>query len=138
MPTCLFVYGTLSRDGSAHELLPKHAARFIGTGLVFGRLFDLGQYPALVLHHKSSDQVHGEVYELLDESVLEELDAYEDFRAGDQGSLFVRVEARIIGMIKGTNGNEIRPMTAWVYVYNPERSLRGATPIKSKLLMPWD
>ncbi len=140
MANYLFVYGTLTRSGSAHALLPKQTARFLGTASVRGRLFDLGQYPALVLEHKSEDQVHGEIYELLDEAVLATLDEYEDYRAGDKGSLFVRVEAWVIGMIRREKGNEIRPMMAWAYVYNPERSLpKGAKPIKTRFLMPrWD
>ena|GEM_PF-734414 len=43
----VFVYGTLKRGGANHSLL--NDAEFAGTGAAWGRLYDLGSFPALEL-----------------------------------------------------------------------------------------
>lgn len=101
---CLFVYGTLKRGFSnpwARRLWAR--ARFAGEGTLPGRLYDLGPYPAFVEDAASPAPVHGEVAELEDARVLEELDRYE-------GSQYKRVLRRV----RMQDGQE---REAWVYVF---------------------
>ena len=71
----VFVYGTLRRGGrrAMPDVFP--GAKFVGGAGVRGRLYDLGEYPGLLLGGSDS-QVAGEVYEVDDET-LDEMDAIE-------------------------------------------------------------
>ncbi|HEV2765254.1 MAG TPA: gamma-glutamylcyclotransferase family protein [Pyrinomonadaceae bacterium] len=110
----VFVYGTLRRGGlrAMTGLFPE--AKFIGPANVKGRLYDLGEHPALRLD-ESGATVVGEVYEV-GEDVLQELDVIEassDYRRK-------RVEASLGG----------RTTACWVY--EPEAgSYPDHTPIAS-------
>lgn len=80
MTTLLFVYGTLRRD-SPHPMARVLAERaaYLGTATVAGRLYDLGRYPGLAEPCASGDWVHGDLYDLgNDTALLTELDAYEN------------------------------------------------------------
>lgn len=85
-------------------------ADFAGTGEMKGRLYDLGDYPAVT---KADGLVRGEVYELEDPEVaLRILDEYEQFfPLQPERSLFVRTVAPVV-MEDG------RIERAWVYLYN--------------------
>ncbi|MBO0952741.1 gamma-glutamylcyclotransferase family protein [Fibrella forsythiae] len=74
----LFVYGTLRNtyDNPMAQLLRQQAV-LIGHGYVPGRLFDLGWYPGATYEPDSPYRVWGDVFELTDESVLNQLDEYE-------------------------------------------------------------
>lgn len=71
----IFVYGTLRRGGvrAMPTLFP--AAKFIGRANVRGCLYDLGEYPGLLLD-ESTSLVTGEVYEI-DDEILQQLDEIE-------------------------------------------------------------
>jgi gamma-glutamylcyclotransferase (GGCT)/AIG2-like uncharacterized protein YtfP len=99
----LFVYGTLRRGQAAHDLL--RGAVFVArvTTEPRFRLVDFDGYPALV--ECGTTAVVGEIYEL-DETLLAELDRYEDAPA-----LYERV-AREIG------GHEV-----FVYLLPEERAV---------------
>lgn len=80
-PDYVFVYGTLREDPD-HEMyrVLARSSRFVGDGTVNARLYDLGQYPGIVLSPDPTDLVFGELYELRPElavSALRELDDYE-------------------------------------------------------------
>lgn len=100
----LFVYGTLKR-GFANRWPQRlwAQARFAGRGTLPGKLYDLGSYPALVEDSSAAAEVHGEVAELSDPGILEQLDEYE-------GPQYKRV-LRDVRMEDGSS----RP--AWVYVF---------------------
>jgi gamma-glutamylcyclotransferase (GGCT)/AIG2-like uncharacterized protein YtfP len=71
----VFVYGTLRR-GSAHSMSIRFPnSSFIADAKVSGSLYDLGEYPGLVLSEPNS-LVVGEVYEV-DEETLNQLDDFE-------------------------------------------------------------
>jgi gamma-glutamylcyclotransferase (GGCT)/AIG2-like uncharacterized protein YtfP len=78
----LFVYGTLRHGGAAGTML--RGCRLLRAELVRGALYDLGEYPALVLGGAGS--VRGEVWSCPPET-LHDLDSYEQAGAG----LFERV-----------------------------------------------
>jgi gamma-glutamylcyclotransferase (GGCT)/AIG2-like uncharacterized protein YtfP len=100
----VFVYGTLRQGGgrAMPKLFPE--AKFVGRGKVRGRLYDLGEYPWLLIDEAGS-LVMGEVYEI-DDEILQELDEIEataDYRR--QGT-----EVALEG----------QSMTCWVYAPEAE------------------
>jgi gamma-glutamylcyclotransferase (GGCT)/AIG2-like uncharacterized protein YtfP len=109
----LVLYGSLQRGLPGHEQLRLGARlRFVRPVSFPGRLYDLGDYPCALL---GGGRVHGELYEILDDAVLPDLDAFELCRPGEpapfdpatgQGSLYLREEIDIQGE------------TAFVYVFN--------------------
>lgn len=106
----VFVYGTLRRGGvrAMPGLFP--GARFVGGGGVRGSLYDLGEFPGLLLE-ESGPPVVGEVYEV-DEEVLDRLDEIE-------ATSFYRRE-RVEVSLGG------RRAECWVYVYDPALYPGGA------------
>jgi len=126
-PHRLFVYGSLlsTLDLPAHRMLHPGAS-FVATGWVSGRLYDTGEYPALVFAGSGSDRVLGELYALdptRAESLLARLDRFEGYLPDDpQGSLFRRVRTEVT--LEG--GGEA---LAWVYRY--ARSMEGFSAISS-------
>jgi gamma-glutamylcyclotransferase (GGCT)/AIG2-like uncharacterized protein YtfP len=98
----LFTYGSLTsrRPGSVgHELLA--GCERIGEGSVRGTLYNLGDYPALLL--SGSDTVPGVVWRCPVE-LLPALDAYE----GTDSGLFRRAAVRVQGL------------ACWIYVAGPK------------------
>jgi gamma-glutamylcyclotransferase (GGCT)/AIG2-like uncharacterized protein YtfP len=71
----VFVYGTLRRGGAIAMPVRFPNSQFIADAKVTGSLYDLGDYPGLVLN-KSNSSVTGEVYEI-DDKTLNELDDFE-------------------------------------------------------------
>jgi gamma-glutamylcyclotransferase (GGCT)/AIG2-like uncharacterized protein YtfP len=98
-----FVYGSLMRGGPFEALLPgRRDVRFLGPARCRGTLYDLGQYPGLVLSGRT--WVAGELYQTdAVEETIRRLDPFE----GEAG--FERREASV----RWKHG----PGPAWVYVY---------------------
>ena len=71
----VFVYGSLRRGGPGGMEARFPGAQFIADAKVNGSLYDLGDYPGLVLD-ESKSLVTGEVYEV-DDELLSELDNFE-------------------------------------------------------------
>lgn len=94
----LFVYGTLKSGGAAEQLL--HGCQRVATGRVRGTLYDLGEFPALLL--RGQDPVPGEVWRCPAER-LQELDRYERVESG----LFRRAAV------------QVGDYACWVYVAGP-------------------
>jgi gamma-glutamylcyclotransferase (GGCT)/AIG2-like uncharacterized protein YtfP len=122
----LFAYGTL-RDALQRDVVLRGApTREIGGGSVTGALYDLGNYPGLVLGGTADEPVPGVLVELPDDAALARLDEYEDVGNG----LFVR--DRVV--VRRDDGGEVE---AWTYVYSqPVRGRRriaawGAPPASS-------
>lgn len=111
----LFVYGTLLPDRAPAEIAPiVRRFRAMGDGSVRGRLYDLGEYPGVVLD-ETGGEIPGKIFRLPEEpEVLKRLDEYEEFDAAQpEGSLFVRKEWPV------TRKNAGKKLICWVYVYNP-------------------
>jgi gamma-glutamylcyclotransferase (GGCT)/AIG2-like uncharacterized protein YtfP len=114
MSDYLFLYGTLLPNQAPSEVSALiRKLRKVGEGHVPGRLYDLGDYPGAILDARSETNVTGEVFALPDgQSILPDLDSYEDFDPADRRtSLFVR-ERHPIMLSDG------RRLECWVYVYN--------------------
>ena len=114
MPQHLFVYGTLHPDRAPAEI--AHAVRHLvelGPAILRGTLYNLGEYPGVVIHPDRNDQVSGTVFALPnDPAVLRALDTYEDYRPRDPAaSLFLRAQLPVTR----SDGSSL---TCWVYLYN--------------------
>ena len=99
----LFVYGTLLRQSQSpvSSMLSKHSS-FIEKGTVRGKLYDIGEYPGIVVNDDSKKEVMGEVFKLNNSaSLLKKLDSYE-------GKEYKRVKAHVYL----DNGDHL---TAWIY-----------------------
>lgn len=95
----LFVYGTLlGTDGMPHALLS--GAERVGVGTVQGTLYDLGDYPALLLAGRTT--VSGDIWRC----PLETLGALDEHEAVRDG-LFRRVAVRV------------GDVPCWAYVAGP-------------------
>ncbi len=114
MSEYIFIYGTLSP-----EIVPDEIAdvvrklRLIGEGFVYGKLYDLGEFPGAKLGGRSRTKIRGRVYQLpSDKKLIKSLDAYEEFIPGKPGqSLYLRKKTPV--MLE--SGKRIE---AWIYEYN--------------------
>jgi gamma-glutamylcyclotransferase (GGCT)/AIG2-like uncharacterized protein YtfP len=86
----LFVYGTLKRGQPRHRFLVGQT--FVATSVTrpFYRMFDVGEYPALV-RHADGRSIEGELWEVA-ETCVRVLDAVEGCDAG----LYVRAPVELV------------------------------------------
>lgn len=119
----LFVYGTLRRGFSSHEMLRTLRARFLAKGHVHGKLYDLGDYPGAVSSERDADQVVGEVYVLTNPArAFSVLDRFEAYDAGNLAlSLFERKETTVT-----LAGSE--HVQSWIYWLRKSRWLVRPVP----------
>ena len=106
------------------HILARHA-KFIGEARVAGRLYDLGEYPGMILR-PSDHYVKGELYDVEPEhwnDVIEQLDRYEGCAADDPQPHEYRRE-----LIQAELSNG-RTADAWAYVLN--RPVAGLSEITS-------
>jgi gamma-glutamylcyclotransferase (GGCT)/AIG2-like uncharacterized protein YtfP len=104
----LAVYGTLRRRDLWRKL-PRTAPKlhFLGPGLIRGRLFWQGHFPALV---RECGVTNVEVHQVIDPAVWLDLDAYEGFCPEHRSSsVFRREPARLF----------LSGLRVWVYTLNP-------------------
>jgi gamma-glutamylcyclotransferase (GGCT)/AIG2-like uncharacterized protein YtfP len=115
MKQYLFVYGTLIPELAPFEIAETvKQLKFIGGGFVYGLLYDLGEYPAIIL--QGTHKVFGKVFELPnDEHILEKIDEYEGFKANNElESLYLRKQTTVY-----FNDKKLK---SWVYEYNQNLS----------------
>ena len=116
----VFVYGTLRSDAknSMHSVLAKYS-KFEAKGYVYGTLYDVGEYPAIVLDSVRS-KVYGEVYIVYDmDRVFGLLDEYEECSDSFvKPHEYRRVQAEVFLDL----GKRVE---SWVYEYNlPPKGLK--------------
>ena len=113
MADYLFVYGTLMK-AARHPMAVRLAAhaRYAGPATFNGRLYRVAHYPGAVASEDASDQIHGELYELVDAGKLfEALDAYEGCSPDHpQPTKYVRAQRSV-----SAGGNSV---STWIYLYN--------------------
>lgn len=105
----VFVYGTLRR-GEANDITQlQPAPRFVGLAFIMGTLYDLGDYPGLLLPGSAPSQVSGEVYAV--EPALEQrLDMVEGILPDDTGEYTKRVcSVQVAGATRHCLVYEIAP-----------------------------
>jgi gamma-glutamylcyclotransferase (GGCT)/AIG2-like uncharacterized protein YtfP len=99
----VFVYGTLRAGGSNDINLLKPEPKLLGMAQVQGQLFDLGEYPGLMLETGCSrpvGKVTGEVYQISSE-LSSVLDGIEEITGDDQDEyvrrfVHVQVQGRLL------------------------------------------
>jgi gamma-glutamylcyclotransferase (GGCT)/AIG2-like uncharacterized protein YtfP len=108
--TLLFVYGTLRKGFRAHSIMQRLHARFLETGHVRGRLYDLGEYPGAVPSVCDAERVQGEIYLLPNATqAFRVIDRFEGFDpANSPSNLFERKQATVV---LATGGRT----QAWIY-----------------------
>lgn len=118
----LFIYGTLLPEYAPNEIADTvRRLSYVGPAYVHGRLYDLGEYPGVILDASSQTKISGHLFRLpQDQSVLKSLDSYEEFEPGNlEESLFVRKQTTV-------TLDEGRAIQCWIYVYNRDP---GAAPL---------
>ena len=112
----LFVYGTLMKKFTGYKpIMLEEYGEYVCEGFIYGRLYEIDNYPGLILGKNINEKVYGEIFLLNDfnTSILK-LDEYEDFFPGDfEKSLYIR-------QIEDVNvqGGDIKK--AWVYIFNED------------------
>ncbi len=93
------------------EALAK-SAELVGEATCPGKLYMVADYPAAILLDRSDTLVHGEVYRLHNEFMLNEIDDYEECsRCFSEPTEYKRIQAEV----KLHDG---QALAAWIYVYN--------------------
>ncbi|WP_201352182.1 gamma-glutamylcyclotransferase family protein [Hydrogenimonas urashimensis] len=114
MQEYIFVYGTL-RPYFKHPIqeLLSGQCDYVGEGYVFGKLYEIENYPGLTISPPIKNKVYGEIYKLHDhDDILNILDEYE----GCSDSFPKPHEyRRIKSDVYDGNGKTFH---AWLYVYN--------------------
>ena len=107
----VFVYGTLMRGfrSPVNEQFDA-CTRFVSEGVVKGYLYEIDRYPGLIIDHSAPQGVYGEVYEILDQSLLDVLDKYENCSEAFEKPWEYE---RVLEAIQCGD----KSYQAWVYVY---------------------
>lgn len=108
----IFVYGSLMAGVRSRVAQTFHAqSEFVSTGQVRGRLYDLGQYPGLVLG-RAENYVQGHIFRILNtEVLLPFLDEYEGLLPDDPAASEYRRQAAEVEAAA-------RSYRCWMYLYN--------------------
>ncbi len=114
MNELLFVCGTLLPElvpATLKNLVARFA--FVGSGVVRGSLYDLGEYPGAVPDDSAATLIVGKVFRLpADDTLLKALDDYEGYDPrSPSASLFMRTRCHV-------TLSDGRPLECWMYIYN--------------------
>ena len=108
----LFVYGTLMQgQHPMHDVLSEHS-QFIGHGWITAQLYQIRDYPGVILSDEPEDKVFGELYLLTNPAVLQQLDDYEECSAAFAEPHEYRREQIPVSI------SSTASYSAWVYLYN--------------------
>ena len=110
----LFVYGTLRKSSghAAHKLL-YHDCIYQSDGYFYGKVYNLGDYPAAIEIENASTQVCGEIYRILNaKNLFERLDEYEECNTSyPMPHDYLRKTITVYD-------NQHQPFQAWCYLHN--------------------
>ncbi|GGH00800.1 gamma-glutamylcyclotransferase family protein [Mucilaginibacter phyllosphaerae] len=112
MTALLFIYGTLLQPGNPFANYLNSNCSYVCAGKIKGLLYDIGEYPGLIINTHAEGFVLGSVVKLHQPAEgLKVIDDYEGVGPEqDQPNLYLRTIQTII-TAKG-------PADAWVYIYN--------------------
>ncbi len=118
----LFVYGTLQPEfqNPVTQFLLENA-EVVGKGFIFGKLYDIGDYPGVIIDNNS--KVFGTIFKVKNEdSVLAILDNYEEV-----GNNFVSPNEYFRTKVS-VYINDSKALISWVYLYDfPVDALKHIT-----------
>ena len=132
----VFVYGTLRRGEQRDINFLTPVPRWIGPASVEGVLYDLGEYPGLVLEREpvpGQTKVKGEVYEIADdlERLLDKIEGVLPEPNGEYARRHVLVHLEPLEPPLARNERVLAPpLTCLVYEVTPDR-VAGCPVIKS-------
>lgn len=110
----IFVYGTLRKNsnGPKSHLLSDHC-QYVADGYILGSLYDLGNYPGVLVCEVPKSRVYGECFKVENSAiVLSELDEWEECSASfPDPKLYLRKSCPVILSSE-------QKVSAWVYIYN--------------------
>jgi gamma-glutamylcyclotransferase (GGCT)/AIG2-like uncharacterized protein YtfP len=134
-PRYVFVYGTLRRGEERDINCLTPAPRWLASASVEGVLYDLGEYPGLVLGRASGPgqtKVKGDVYEIAGElePLLDEIEGVAPQPNGEYARRQVLVYLEPLGQPLARNERGLAsPLTCLVYEVTPVR-MAGCTVIE--------
>jgi len=109
----IFVYGSLRKAAAANRYdLLASGGDYFSEGYMHGKLYAVNHYPGAVESARHEDKVFGELYRIVDDTVLTRLDDYEE--CSDDFPLpheYLRKPLPI--HLRGGAS-----VLAWVYIYN--------------------
>ncbi|MEB3101647.1 gamma-glutamylcyclotransferase family protein [Ferviditalea candida] len=111
----VFVYGTLRAGESNFRLIKEHVLR-VTPAYIYGKMYDVGDYPAAVIDPGSPNVIYGEIIELDNPAIaFKKMDMLEEYyRPFDPRNDYERVETEVF--LPG--GGQER---CYIYVYTEER-----------------
>ena len=107
-PRHLFVYGTLMRGSAAPT---PSSCKLVREATVPRRLYHLGRFPGAIFDASCTARLHGEVFRLNGNSVLDALDAYEGCRPEDPEPRLFRRGIIEVQLVRGG------AISVWAYAY---------------------
>ena len=111
-PELVFVYGTLKKGKSNHDLL--RGAKFLNTAELMGaKMYSLGHYPAIKV---GDGRIHGEVYEVPTQEIMDRLDRLEGhpvFYRREIVTLCTRQEAWTYFLVESAERYPVIPSGEW-------------------------
>jgi gamma-glutamylcyclotransferase (GGCT)/AIG2-like uncharacterized protein YtfP len=108
----IFVYGTLLISSNQFAGYLQQQCTLVDRGKFKGKLYDIGEYPGVVINNNGDQYVYGSIYLMHNpEQVLAVIDEYEGISIHDPHP---QEYARNLIDIEGENGI----VTCWVYIYN--------------------
>jgi gamma-glutamylcyclotransferase (GGCT)/AIG2-like uncharacterized protein YtfP len=110
----VFVYGTLMRNvnNNMSRFLQANA-RFIGDAYIYGKLYEVNEYPGAIMSIDPSERVCGNIFEIRNvEAVFKALDEYEGIGAGNP-TCYEYVRTQVTAYLE-----DHTEITTWFYVYN--------------------
>lgn len=112
----VFVYGTLRAGESNFRLIKEHVLS-VTPAYIYGKMYDVGDYPAAVIDPHSSNMIYGEIIELDNPAIaFKKMDMLEEYyHPLDPSNDYERVETDVYL----PDGSQIRCHT---YVYTKERA----------------
>jgi gamma-glutamylcyclotransferase (GGCT)/AIG2-like uncharacterized protein YtfP len=101
----VFVYGTLLSGESNHHIVSPYLLS-AKPGSVYGRLYNVGSYPALVIANENNKLIAGEWLEVNEEGLLA-MDKLEAYKGPGEDNEYERVWI----------GDSVMEQEGWVYVW---------------------
>lgn len=110
----LFIYGTLLRElrGNLFYSFEEYN-QYLGKAWVYGKLYEIRNYPGFIKSHNKAEKVFGEVYHILDKNyLLDKIDEYEVFNP-QHGDDQEYLRKQIYVMMEDNTRKR-----CWIYIYN--------------------